>query len=243
MTPYEGRSTQLVSLSSLALRAEAVFTSYQELMAERGIQVRVHDGQGLRFFPHQDEKRAHAVLSAIEDTIRVHREAMAENPSMSQSQLIWRMMRQHDIRPPDDLFERLSDDLVIEIYSREHVPLYQSMEIFRLCSYSLDEIFGRPWHDLFAHSDNVEQMSLEIFGQALRGEVTGFVNNPFPVHEVREKRTNQRYVHQIGPSFLCFMNGSDGQFAAFMNTFRPLSSWREADHAARVLVFPQAEQL
>ncbi len=70
------------------------------------------------------------------------------------------MIQKLGLTPPSDLFDKIKDDQIFEIYNEESVQIFRNLNFFKICSHSIDDLVSTPWWALFRRDDSV---SREIF--------------------------------------------------------------------------------
>lgn len=70
--------------------------------------------------------------------------------------LIWAFFGHMKLRPPQELNEIAGDEFeVIDVYNDAHQLIFANLSFFRVVSYSLEDLYCRPWMSLFKR-DNYE---------------------------------------------------------------------------------------
>jgi hypothetical protein len=95
----------------------------------------------------------------------------------------------------DEVFEAVGADDVIEVYTSENIQVWRNLNFFKICSYSLEELFSENWMDRYVRDPRV-------MGACI-GEVIG-VQDPsrppvnskpaIPVHHLYETTSFQQLV-------------------------------------------------
>lgn len=60
--------------------------------------------------------------------------------------LLWRVFKRLGHVPQDDLFDKIHDDDLIEIYFTDHTPLFRNLKFYREFSYTVDEALCQTWY-------------------------------------------------------------------------------------------------
>lgn len=64
-------------------------------------------------------------------------------------QLLWYGLRSLGYVPPSDLFDKITDQMVVEIHDPELHQVFRNFVFYQYCSYSLEELHCQPWTDLY----------------------------------------------------------------------------------------------
>lgn len=64
--------------------------------------------------------------------------------------MLWHALQVLELTFPSDLFNYVSDEKIVEIYDRENIQIFRNLRFFDFTSYTLEDLFCRPWVDLFS---------------------------------------------------------------------------------------------
>ncbi len=103
--------------------------------------------------------------------------------------------------PYDDVFSCIELGDIIEVHTTEGHQVYRNIEMFKVCSFSLVELLGRPWTQLYLRSqmviDNVSSQVLEV----IENPSLGTVKCRAPNHIVTEDGA-QRYTIELNFKYI-----------------------------------------
>jgi len=89
--------------------------------------------------------------------VSICQDVIASGGSLKSSRtFVWRAFRAFGWKPSSKLFESMDEDHIVEVYDFNNVQLFRNMKFFEYCSYTLEDIFTRPWMNLFVR-ENPEQ--------------------------------------------------------------------------------------
>jgi hypothetical protein len=103
-----------------------------------------------------------AYVGAMEDTVR------AGKSLRDSKQLIWRFAKRMGYRPEADIFDRFTDDDIVEFYTPDNQQLFRNLRFFDFCSMSLEEIAHCQWNKV---SKRRGAITLQMLGLALKLKV------------------------------------------------------------------------
>ncbi|MNL45597.1 hypothetical protein D3C87_1682560 [compost metagenome] len=126
---------------------------------------------------------------------------MKDSPSFT-----WRALRKLGYTPTSDLFEQITDDHVIEVYSKDSVQVFRNLNFFQFCSYTFEEILSLEWWNLFDRSEAMSQKIFDATVKVFSGECRVNFDPEVPNHFVRETQSADRLTMEftmqlIGPLF------------------------------------------
>ncbi len=109
----------------------------------------------------------------IELGIQLH----SEKQSIRGSQYAWAFCKALGMVPPHDLYGRIPENTVIDIYDSNHKLIFACLDFFEIVSYSLEELYSRPWMDLFVRENTeVFEALWDLSNAMLEGKHDGPVD-------------------------------------------------------------------
>lgn len=114
---------------------------------------------------------------------------LKDNPSFA-----WRALKKLGLTPRSDLFSHLTNDMIVEIYSRENVQIFRNFRFFEFCSYTLEELLTIEWWNLFERDPKITNQLFQYASQLLSGEITGNIAPKIGTHIVSEKFSADKNV-------------------------------------------------
>lgn len=106
----------------------------------------------------------------------------------------WRALQKLGLTPTSDLFSRILDDDVIEIYSSENVQLFRNFRFFELCSYSLEELYSVAWWYLFEREETVGPKLISEVMKIIKGEIRHGFRPDVDPHVIVESQSEEKLV-------------------------------------------------
>lgn len=133
--------------------------------------------------------------------------------------LLWRMIKKLGLRPSGDLFNKISDGDVIEIYNKDFIQTFRNLRFFEISSYSIAEIFFYEWRHLYYRDNEVTQQiaarAIEVFtGQS---EGTQDVSS-IPEHYLIEEFSEGKNKMLMQEKFFSPLFDSHGEIQALVAT-------------------------
>jgi hypothetical protein len=174
---------------------------YQLLASEAGVDLIPFFDESLPLFSQQTKRRKKEILNALETSVKICVNMGAEGHRMDNiPMLVWQALKELRLRPPSDLFSHIYDCTVIEIYAKDNIQLFRSFSFFKYCSYSLEELYCRPWPVLFPRDDlNIIPMIFKFVEGVFSGVIKNTVSlRHIPKHILREAFSSRRFVLEVG---------------------------------------------
>lgn len=92
--------------------------------------------------------------------------------------VLWAFCRAWKYMPAGDFQDKIQEHDMLDIYNEHGQLIFANLRFFAITSYSLEELYFRPWHKLFLHVPTTIQDDLKkVCGEILAG--------PTKVYDVR----------------------------------------------------------
>lgn len=102
------------------------------------------------YFAKLDDTSKRGVLASLTAMLEAAqaetelRQTRARNRTM-----MWRVMNTMGYRPLNDVFDKMGEDDLLEIYNSKFQIVFASPALFDLTSYTLEDLYCRPWTELW----------------------------------------------------------------------------------------------
>ena len=184
-------TNQLVNYSDLDSNLKASFIEYANSLALIG------KGEGVRISPFHSPELVHfgllhlndkqRVVESLKNYLDICQQTIQSGHSVKNSkQLTWNALKKFKLRPHLTLFDHLNDGQVIEFYSSENIQIFRNFVFFELCSYTLEDIYCRPWFELYERDDSVTTEIIKEFEFIFKGQTDAIVASKTPKHYLLE---------------------------------------------------------
>lgn len=212
------------SLDAIALQADLTLfrtqaTAICEFLAKNKIAARPFDSEDLPLFRSLTPAKRSEILASLNSWTEVLTAFPEFDVAATELQVLWRTLQRAGYRFAPDLFEHLTKDTVIEVYTRDNRQIFRSLQFFSVCSYTLEHVYSLAWFQLYARDSSIELESIELFNRLCRRELTGLVFKPFANHEVRECLPGHSRTTSIEPLLIAPLTNSSGELSGFLNAF------------------------
>jgi len=142
---------------------------------------------GLLLFSALPVETQKTVIKTLEASCRVYSSLIANKTKMrNPSAIVWAAFRELGLVPPPDFFDKIGSDDVIQLYSSDGLHLFASFRFFDLCSYTIEEIYSRPWLELWSRSESALSRLIQIVQQVMAPRQTTTISLNEPSHQVLE---------------------------------------------------------
>lgn len=93
-------------------------------------------------------------VEKLENTRNIYATFFKESKDVkSSASLVWMACNGCGLRPTSDFFDKLSDDDVVQVYSIEGIHQFSNLNLFKICSYTLEQVYCTPWTSLWHRDD------------------------------------------------------------------------------------------
>lgn len=191
----------------------------RDLVLIEGIVAQPFSDPALPYFAALSDESREEMLRHFEIFLLIVSRASYEGLDISKStrRLSLDFLREAGLQPAPDLLEHLEDDDHLAAYNHRQQIVFLTPNHFRLMSYSIEDLYCRPWPMLFQRSEQIEKVlvsrALE-FGRGLHTKT--LVHSDVPPHLLTEingpeKRTGTAQSKVYSP---VFRNGRPAGFVA-----------------------------
>ncbi|KYG63706.1 hypothetical protein AZI86_12820 [Bdellovibrio bacteriovorus] len=111
----------------------------------------------------------------------------------SSSSVVWKSMNCLGLRPPSDFFDKLTDDDVVQVYSKDNVHRFSNLKFFEVCSYTLEHIYALPWDVLWKRDEEDTKYLLNCVAEVLGSDAKTTHVFHQPPHRTLEASSVFRY--------------------------------------------------
>ncbi|MBK7843052.1 MAG: hypothetical protein IPJ71_05055 [Bdellovibrionales bacterium] len=186
--------------------------------------------EGLRLSPYHSEelsyfsKLSSANQQAVYEDLRQYYQSCLESVrihgSLKDNRGQFRLaLKKLNIQVDDGVFSDLNIEDVIEIYTLESIQIFRTFNFFYLVTYTLEEIFCRPWFELYKR----DVFTNEANHKAVKYVLSGQTRSPFypniPTHDVYEKKEGGHSLTKIKHRFMAPAYNFHEELVGFINVF------------------------
>ncbi len=173
---------------------------YADLAAMNGIEVRPYRSIDLPLFSQLSTTDQESALNAIEGNVKLFESMVLEKVKLTDSkQLLWKCCRALGLTPRSDIFDRIGDEDVVEIYSTQQKQIFRNLQFFKYVSLTLEDLYCDTWYDLTRRI----------------GELEGSLPLDVPEHVVHEINTEKMLSISIRMKWLSPVS-QEGQLAGVL---------------------------
>jgi hypothetical protein len=164
---------------------------YAEFLIGAGKQVRrEHPVRAESLFMALSTLQKERLISRLDSAISLFEEVIAAGDSLNDSRrFLWRYFVRCGGAPSSDIFGRIVDTDIVEVYSTEQIHLFQNLNFFDWVGASLETIFCQSWHQYTQRDPQVEKQIYSSAGRIITGEIRETLDPQVPWHLIEEVET------------------------------------------------------
>lgn len=122
--------------------------------------------------------------------------SQGEDPRNS-AQLLWRILRKIKAIPESDIFDKIDDGDVVEVYLDDHIQIFRNLEFFNFCSFTVDELLCGTWYKLYKRDFVTNLKMFKMAFRLLTGRLNKTIPWNVPEHVFDEIGSEERLKHSI----------------------------------------------
>ncbi len=96
----------------------------------------------------------------------------------------------------DEIYKYLDEDVIVEIYSKEHRQLYRSVNFFKLSRYDFYTLTFVPWENLYYRAPAIKGKIFNSINQAIHSGTFFKPETGIPDHIITEVETGRKLKYE-----------------------------------------------
>lgn len=119
-----------------------------------------------------------------------------------------------------DYLDNIVDGDVVEIYDSNSSQLFRTINFFRVCSYTLEELYSIPWYELYHRDQFFQKQNESLMIKMVTEKISGPQAIPVKPHHVEELRSKRMYRVLMQPKYMSRLDNSQGEMIGYASSFR-----------------------
>lgn len=162
------------------------------VLARHGLRSKPYDDPSLPRFTVLPAAERQRILRVVDFLLQACLSMEAIGADLSRNRtLAWRVMNAMGFRPLSDVFDKVAETDVIEIYDSNSKIVFATPAFFDLTSYTMEDLYTRPWTDLWGRDPEITNQIFQYVVRTLSPENHDTVALTVPVHEVWELQSHE----------------------------------------------------
>jgi hypothetical protein len=195
--------SKLLEISDRVSRFRELCLLYCDFMKREGVLVRPFLDPSLPVFSKYETKLQDQIVLGIAADLEIFESMMNEGHSLRDTpKLVWRYMHKLRIVPQSDIFDKITDDDIVEVYlvsEGAQRQVFRNLKFLECVSFTIDQIFGADWRVTTTRDEKAAGKILEIAFAIMTGKITNTlaVDSLIERHIVQEVESPELFTLSI----------------------------------------------
>lgn len=185
---------QLASDTESAARFRKLALEIRDFGAAFGVVIQPYREESLPLFSRLSEMAKEKALRVLANQRDFFAMAQSEGVRGDSIQLIWRAFSKLGMSPRPDIFDKITEEDVVEVYHWDFTTSFKNLKFFEYISLSLEEIYCLPWTEQARFSPRQVLFFLEMNTKLKMGRYRDTFRPRFGHYTFREKRGEKRLI-------------------------------------------------
>lgn len=173
----------------------------QKMLAKEEFYFTTFENKSLPHFSNLTSAQQIQIVNQLKTLIELGEDLQQQGKKLSNSaDLIQTFFRKFKLYTPPWVIDSITNKDIVDVYNLESRLIVASLNLFEICSYSMEELFCRPWAELFAREGETHVQIYQLCRALLNGEINEPVDmTNIPQHKVREAYSSQDLYALLQP--------------------------------------------
>jgi hypothetical protein len=193
-----------LNTDDLKARFSQLALSLTRMAESANVRVIPYRAPSLPYFSRLPEAQQRSALKLLEHYISIlchaiHSGYKLDDPKM----LTWVAIKSFGFIPSSDLFHKIDPGDIVEIYDLDNFQIFRNLRFFEFCSYTVEDIYCRPWPSLFRRDETVTSEIFELLKVVYaENKVKVYERAHMPAQTVEETDSPLHYKLKIKGKYL-----------------------------------------
>jgi hypothetical protein len=183
--------SKLLKISDRVSRFRELCLLYCDFMKREGVLVRPFLDPTLPVFSKYEPALQDQITRGIVADLEIFESMQSEGHSLRDTpKLVWRYMNKLGLIPQSDIFDKITDDDIVEVYlvaDGAQSQVFRNLKFLDCVSFTIDQIFGADWRVTTTRDEKVAGKIMEI----AIGIMTEQITSTLAVHSLIERHIVQ----------------------------------------------------
>jgi hypothetical protein len=183
--------SKLLEISDRLSRFRELCVLYCDFMEREGVLVRPFLDPELPVFSKYSIGLQDQILHSLTSDLEIFESMQTEGHSLRDTpKLVWRYMHKLGLVPQSDIFDKIGDEDIVEVYlvaDGAQRQVFRNLKFLECVSFTVDQIFGADWR---VTTTRDEKAQAKIFDLAM-GIMTEKITNSLAIDTLVEKHLVQ----------------------------------------------------
>ena len=142
------------------------------------------------------------LLFQINTSLQSYNDLISDGPTPGESEsnrtqrYLRKFLEKFGLNVSSKVFGDLTDDYLIEVYSKAHQQIYRSINFFNLSSYDLGALTFTPWDKLFYRSKEDSEIMFKTINFLIDNNIE-IMTPKIPIHFLTELCSNKKFGYRM----------------------------------------------
>lgn len=160
----------------------------QKILGKEGLFIIPFEEPGLPFYSSLAADQKKLIIGQLQTLLEIAQDLQAHNLKVTEpANLIRTFFKKFNLHAPAWVVDSITQHDIVDVWNLDSRLVIASFNFFNICTYSLEELFCRPWAELFSRDNEIHIQIFQLCRSLLNGEITQPVDMTYiPQHKVRE---------------------------------------------------------
>ncbi len=160
----------------------------QKVLGKEGLFIIPFEEPGLPFYSSLSKDQREAIIEQMKTLLEIAKDLQAHDLKVTEpANLIRTFFKKFNLHAPAWVVDSITKHDIVDVWNLDSRLVIASFNFFNICTYSLEELFCRPWAELFSRDNDIHIQLYQLSRSLLNGEITQPVDTTYiPQHKVRE---------------------------------------------------------
>ncbi|MES2801108.1 MAG: hypothetical protein V4654_01330 [Bdellovibrionota bacterium] len=163
----------------------------QGLLGQEGLHIVPFESPSLPFFTSLTQEHQSQIIDLLNTLVEIALDLQSQKLKVTEPiNLIKTFFKKFNLHAPGWVIDTITKRDVVDVYNMDSRLVVASFNFFEICAYSIEEIFCRPWAELWSREGDIHIKIFQLCRSLLNGEITQPVDMTYiPQHKVSETYT------------------------------------------------------
>jgi len=172
------------------------------LAARNGVHVEPYRDRSLPLFCRLSAQRRFELVTSLRTYIDAAEAVASERGGRVETAPFLRaMILKLDYCVSPDVYERITSDSLVEIYSVDDSLIFRNFKFFEFCSYSLEDLLAQEWWRLYWRADDINRKVFLWGRRVLNGDIRETCVPPIPQHTLIERESRRQLCLKVNHDY------------------------------------------
>lgn len=173
----------------------------QKVLGREGLFIIPFEQPSLPYFSNLSPEQRAQIILQLQTLLEIAIDLQSQNLKITEPEnLIRKFLKKFNLHAPSRVIDSLTKHDFVGIWNSESRLLLISFNFFYIGTYSLEELFCRPWSELLSRDSEIHLQFFQLCRSILNGEITQPVDTTYiPQHKVTETYAKPDHYAIIQP--------------------------------------------